>query len=315
MNGTTKVYTDTQLFAIAFAGLVVVPTMSIITYIWSRRRLSNNETLRSRAHLFYRTLSGTILGQCICHTQWTRDSFMPAFFVAGYLLVELIEAFGRMYSMRHQTGPDELEDYDEVGLNRQTMEINTMVVSDDLSSPAFMQEVFLVEAQCRNLLRRRLVLAALIGLFGILCASNGVVMVYLPFGVPIRQTGVVIFYYLNGVGMSVAVFGAMIHAQLHVKEAFRRRLLLWIAVSAVWSILFFCTALPVLVGVQALLAKRFMLKFAVVAVYGLTAGALLKIQQYFHQMKSSGMDAKDTIWGLVFFTVALGLTVVTGLYS
>lgn len=114
--------------------------------------------------------------------------------------------------------------------------------------------------------------------------------------------------------MSGAIYGAMIHARLHTIEEQHKRIATWITLSAVWSIMFFSGSLLVLINMHYTTAVSILQSSYMIACYNLVLGAILKMQQYFHNMKSNAIDGVDTVLGRIVLFLTLGSSVAVSIW-
>ena len=323
MNATQLIYSQGEQAALSIAGLVVCPLLAVPIYIVSRWRSGQpSKSLKSRAYLFYMLISGVLIGQFIGHTKWaliqsTWGGFLivTVFVAGGWYLLDACEAFARVWN----TNPNlsATSDYmapDDIALNRKSMEEETVVVTTDATSNDFSNAVFLGQDKFKDKTKRRWMLGVLLVLFAIVSFVNGLYLVYQYPQTTSEKIQVIACYYTNAILMSIAVYGAMIHARIHVVEEKRSRLVAWFGLSALWSIIFFGSALIVLVRIDWSLAHSIIHSQYLVAFYGLATGAILKMQQYFHNMKSDGIDCSDTILGRLVLFIALAASVAVSVW-
>ena len=327
MNATQLIYTEGEQAALSIAGLVLCPLLSIPAYIVSRWRSEQaSKSLKSRAYLFYMAISGVLIGQFIGHTKWAIDctsgfatwgSFLivTIFVAVGWYLLDTCEAFARVWNTNpNMLAPSDYNAPDDIALNRSTMEEEEVVVTTDPTSNDFSNAVFLGHDKFKDKTKRRWMLGVLFVLFAAVCFVNGLYLVYQYPVTPSEKTQIIICYYANAILMSTAIYGAMIHARIHVMEEKRFRLITWFGLSALWSIIFFGSALMVLVRMEWILAFQIIHSEYLIAFYGVASGAILKMQQYFHNMKSDGIDCSDTIFGRFILFITMGASVVVSVW-
>lgn len=327
MNATQLIYTEGEQAALSIAGLVLCPFLSIPTYIVARWRSDEaNKSLKSRAYLFYMVISGVLIGQFIGHTKWALDctsgfatwgSFLivTVFVAAGWFLLDTCEAFARVWNTNpNLLAPSDYNAPDDIALNKNSMEEETKIVTVDALSHDFSNAVFLGQDKFKDKTKRRWMLGVLFVLFAAVCFVNGLYLVYQYPRTGKEKAQVIACYYANAVLMSTAVYGAMIHARIHVVEEKRPRTLAWFGLSILWSLIFFSSAFIVLIRLEWTVAYRIIHSEYLIAFYGVASGAILKMQQYFHNMKSDGIDCSDTIFGRIVLFVSLGASVVVSVW-
>lgn len=326
-----KMYETWQAALLPLMGGILCPCMSWLVYRVSRRRLKRKETLKSSAHVFYRSLSGILLAQFLCHT--FLPSILPTnvtpftsldikymfyFILLGYFVFEVCESISRIWNTNVQyiSPLDDANAYgqDEIGLNKETMEEQSVVVGQNVSSNDFSNTVWLLQDAAKDKRKRQWLLATLLVTFCIISVMDGMLLVYRNPQDTLQTIGILVSFFINGISMSFAIFGGMIHAKFHVTEEERPRVLWWSFVTAVWSVALICSSIPVLAGISLQTTQDIVNNKILLAFYGFAAGMVLKLQQYYHQQKVNDIDRRQTVIGLLVFFVALAQGVATSLW-
>ena len=324
-------YETWQTALLPLMGGIVCPFMSWLVYRISRRRLKRRETLKSSAHVFYRSLSGVLLAQFLCHTfvpTFSGDNptpftaldvkYMFYFILLGYFVFEICESISRIWNTNRQyVAPlDDTAGYgqDEIGLNKETMEEQSVVVGENVSSNDFSNTVWLLQDVAKDKRKRQWLLATLVCTFCIVSVMDGMLLVYRDPQNVLQLAGILTAFFINGISMSFAIFGGMIHAKFHVTEEQRPRVMWWTFITLVWSIALICSTVPALSGISLPLAQSIVNNKILLAFYGFAAGMILKLQQYYHQQKVNDIDRRQTMVGLFVFFIALCQGVATSLW-
>lgn len=312
MNGTITIYSPTQQAMLPLAGLVVSPVLSVIIYLMARRRLSSVKPLKSRAHLFYLMLSGNLAGQFIGHTNWTSVNFMSLFVAVGFFLLFAFQEIMRICNTNpNLIMPADTNMPDDIGLNKGTMEIETFIVSHDVTNDDFARVQYQVQLQWKDTRKRQWMLGILFVLFFIVSFTNGLYLIYSNPQTELDVSMVILCYYVNCISMSVCIYGSMIHAHFHVTEETRPRLAWWILGTFLWSIIFFSSSLMVLTGAQYKWIEGVIHNEALVAFYGVSSGAVLMMQIYYHNRKDHILDKRDVVTGIIVFALSLAQSMFT----
>jgi len=317
MNGTAVLYGPGEQAALSLCALVACPLASALVYYLARRRLMKvTETLKSRAYVFYRFISGLLLGQVVCHTQWTASPWVVVCVAAGYFLLDTAEGLGRVWNYNpYFVAPSDHDMDGELALNRDTLESETNIVAADITGEFFPHETMAVERDYKDNRKRQWMLGVLIVLMLMIALMEGFMLVAHVYPAAGEEFLGILALYCSALGMSVAVYGTMIHAKFHITEDKRVRVRWWAAVTAVWCVLLFlATCLPVLVGTQWALATAVTTSGPFVVVYGLASGALLKTQHYFHGMRQSNVGRWETVQGIAVFFGALAQSALTSVF-
>ena len=307
---STELFSQGEQAVISLTGLLFCPVICGILFYLAvyRRQIKDSETLESKAHLFYRMTSGIILGQVLNFTIWSVQ-LVPLFVCIGYFVLDAIDAY--IAPQKAGALPPNL------GLNKKTMEKETIYAFDDLTDPQFGNKQTQIKLDAIDNRRRQFMLWITLFSFTLICISNGFHLVSGNFQV--SKLATLLCYVANAVAMTIAVCSCMIHAHYHVTEQHRRRVLWWFGVSLLWSVVIvFCgSAIIVLVGVVSpTLANTVIQSNAFTGIFGVSSGLLLRIHEYFHHNTKSckGVDTKDVTLGLGVFALALAQSVIISFY-
>jgi hypothetical protein len=309
MNTTTSIiHFVPEKAALSLVGLVLSPLLSILIYWIALHRLKESEDTKSRAHLFYRMISGILLAQFIGHTYWYAAPFwFIALFVAlGFVMLDVGESIGRLWNTNSKYLPSE-NIVEDIGLNKKTNISNTVVVISDLTSNDFADDTFDIQDNVKDMTKRRWMLGVFFFCLIIISCSDGFHLSVTPI-----SAALLVSYYVHGICLSVAVFSAMIHAHVHTSP---RRCVWWILLTCAWSCIYFCSALFVIIELPPqYLVFETIHHPAFVAIYGFASGILLKIQFYFHFMKSVSTDKRELGWGILVFVAAVAIAMATSVF-
>jgi hypothetical protein len=311
-------YSPLQMAMLPLLGGLVCPAILCATYLYARRRMRLKETLKSRAYLFYRVLSGVLLGQFLTHTYVGVDDlkFMLVFVMIGYVVImDFGESVGRIWNTNTSyVGPLDDRVSDEIGLDRTRMEQHSVIAAANISGDSFAETIWTAQDVTKDATKRRWMLGILLGMFGVVSIMDGLLLVLRNPQNEGAVAAIVVCYYVNGVAMSVAVYGAMLHAKIHLMEERRARRFWWVLVGGVWCVCVFCSAIPVLARVPLELVRTMVNHKAFVFAYGLAGGCILKLQQYYYNKKMEHIDKRDTAWGMLVFALAAAQSAVTGYF-
>lgn len=315
--------------ALPFLGVVVAPALSVAIYLYARRRWDSREThTTARAYLFYRMVSGVLLGQFLGHTEYTADlRFLNLFIMVGMVsAMDLGDTIGR--SWNRNTEDAGIADYDrsddehaDLGFNKETMEEEPYVVASAVATPEFAKNTWTVADAAKLLTKRRWLLGVLVGVFTVVVMMDGLLVVVRVSAARSAAganntspspliAGILICYYASGSAMSIAVYSAMLHARLQATQ-FRR---VWIALTAVWCAVLVCSAIPTLVGMSPAFALAVVTHRAFLCVYGLSSGCVLWLYGYYYNMKRRGQGKRSVWLGVLVFGAAAYQGMLTGYF-
>jgi hypothetical protein len=295
--------------ALSLVGLLVSPIISCILYYLARRRLQKDDTSKSKAHLFYRMISGILIAQFLGHTYWYTPFWYLGLFVAtGYFVMDAAESIGRLWNKNpNYVGRPDYAAPEDIGLDKKTNTRKSIVVADDLTDPNFSHNVFLIEDNNKDLTKRQYILSVLLLCLFVICCVDGFHLAVTPSSIPL-----IVSYYIHGICLSVAVYSAMIHAQYHTEAT--RRWMWWCLLTFFWSVILFCSAFVVLLPIPSDLLVAILNHQAFIAVYGFASGILLKLQHYFHGMHVETADKAELWWGIAVFFLSMGIAMATSIY-
>jgi len=316
MNTTTvtQIYhVPVEKAVLSLVGLVLSPVLSGILYYLARKRLNlkKDETSKSKAHLFYRMVSGILLAQFLGHTYWYNPFWFIGVFVCfGYFFMDASESIGRLWNKNdNYIGPTDFAAPQDIGLNKKTHVRDNIIVADDLTSPEFAQEVFIVEDDVKDLTKRQYVLLVLLVCLFIISCVDGFHLAVTPSSILL-----IVSYYVHGVCLSVAVYSTMIHAQYHTEGPKSRRWFWWCMITLIWSFVYFCSAIFVFLPIPSALLLDILNHKAFVATYGFASGILLKLQHYFHGIHVETRDKSELWLGIGVFFAAVAIAMMTSIY-
>jgi hypothetical protein len=318
---TYPIYGVTEKVILVLLGGLLVPFSSWIVYVVARHRLRLKATLRSRAYLFYQTLSGVLLGQFMCHT-WVGlgasaldARFMFLFALLGCNLFHTGETIGRLWNTnRNYNGPIDDNNGEDDDLDRENMEEPTMDVATHVNSPEFATNHWRNLDKSKRKRKRIWMMALVIVVFAVISVMDGLLLVYRNPQDSTQMVLTMLAFYLNGYSMTVSVFGAMLHAKLHVKEEKRKRLAIWCLLTLIWSIILMASVIPTLMGISVETAQSVISARGFLAFYGLASGCVLVLKQYYHNRKMNDIGKKESFWGEVVFWLATGQAAATGFF-
>lgn len=328
MNVTTvapllgPLYSVGDKVVLILLGALVVPLMGWFIFVIARRRLRLKDTLKSRGYLFYQMLAGVLLGQFMCHT-WVGlgasaldARFMFLFALLGCNLLLTAETVGRLWNTNpNYMGPSSDDSaHDEYSLDRQRMEDQSMVIAANVGSPTFAENTWGNLDQAKQMRKRNWMLGVVVVIFTIISVMDGMLLIYRAPRDELSVALTILAFYINGISMTISVFGAALHAKWHVLEERRVRLGWWLALTLGWAAVLTGTAVPAVVGVsvedaQAVIAHRAFLPF-----YGLASGAVLVLFRYYYNRKMDNTGRREAFWGEVVFWLATAQAALTGFW-
>lgn len=331
MNSTTTtttppslgpLYSPADKAILILLGALVVPVTGWFVFVIARRRLRHKENLKSRAYVFYQVLSGVLLGQFMCHT-WVGlgasaldARFMFLFALLGCNLLLSAETVGRLWNTNpNYMGPTSDESpHDEFALDRQRMEDQSMVIAANVGSATFAENTWDNLDRAKQMRKRNWMLGVVVCIFAVISVMDGMLLIYRAPRDELAVAITILAYYINGISMTISVFGAALHAKWHVLEERRIRLGWWYALTLGWAAILVGTAVPAVVGVsvaeaQAVIGHRAFLPF-----YGLASGAVLVLFRYYYNRKMENTGRREAFWGELVFWLATAQAALTGFW-
>src|SRR5690606_4857321 len=129
-----------------------------------------------------------------------------------------------------------------------------------------------------------------------------------------NHAAVIACFVINGISLSVAVLGGMIHAQRQLLEDFPRRgLWSWVAMTLVWCALLVGSALPAVLDVSVETATGILEHYATLCCYGFASGCVLKLCVYYFQ-RGERSNRRMIRLGVLVLALAAAQSAVTGLW-
>lgn len=313
-------YPVTERFVLLVLGGILSPLISAAFFVISRRRHARSDTLKKQSYVFYQVLAGVLIGQYMCHTMVPLTSadihFFFAFVLGMYILLHMLSLIGRAWNHNpYYMGP--VDDADlplDASIDSHDMSSKHHMLASDVSSADFAAKSFVAADLNKDAIKRRWMLALLFSAFAFISVMDGLLMIYRQPADGFQHITIVVAYFTNGVSMSGAIYGGMIHAKIHVIERRGKRLLVWCLLSLLWSIILVCSAIPALVDVPLDIATCIIEHRAFIAFYGLATAAVLHMHVYWLDQKLHSADRRQLAVGFALFLVAAAQAAVTGFW-
>lgn len=299
---------------------VVAVAMGWCTYVYVRRRLRHKESLKERAYLFYRAIHGVLIGNYMCHMlilmSLTDIKFAALFGLIAYMLLDGADLFGRAWnSTSGYVAPhDEDAVEDDFALNRKDMEAHPVVVVSGGNTTAFAQQVWRVVDADKEQRKRYWMLGVLFVAFAVITVMDGLLLVHRAPQTTGAMIAIVACFCTNGISMSTAVYGAMVHAKLHLIAGRQRRLLFWSAFSLLWCAMLLCSAIPVWSEMCSDTASAILRHWAFTAACGCAAACILWLHLYFHNKKLENADKRELFIGYIVSCLAAAQAATTAFW-
>ena len=308
---------------LAMGPMLVSPLLSGIVYVAARRRLQEGQDSTSRAHLFYRLISYSLLGQFLGHANGVSPAaaaagnawLVPILVAVGYFALDTVEGIVRAWRGGGMDGGGGGIS-DDVALNRSAGVDHTVLLSTNVSAPNFQHAVFVMQDIQSDLRKRRWILALLLALFFVISFVDGLeLIIAAATKMGAEEALLYVFYYMHTLSLALTAYAAMVHCRLQRLERTKTRWLVWFALTILVTLIIGVSAIMLLSGsLGALEAQRILSDPALIVFYGLAAGVLLRVQQYFHAVKLQSLDRWDTLAGIVMAALVLSETMVTSVF-
>jgi hypothetical protein len=314
MNSTAAATTVAAQVAVPLVGGIVAPMLSWAVYRVARRRLKHKQTLQSKSHVFYRVISAVLLGEFVCHSMWTTlgATWISLLCVAaGYALFTVADGWGTVWNTNvHYVGAAAVATATDEIVMVDRMEEPSIVAATNLTSPEFATQTWALQHKAKDKRKRQWMLATLIAVLIMVTVKNGLALAASSGGGGGQLVALIACTYVNGISLSIAVYGAMLHAKFHVTEQMRLRIIWWCAVTALWCVTLLCAgSVPLLLlsgNGSAVVSSYF------IYVYAVCVGVVIAVQQYYHAYSTTSATSKrETLMGLFVFLLTLAQSVVT----
>lgn len=302
-------------------GAFFAPLISAVALWWTRRRLPDSRTTESRAFLFYSMLNGILLGQYVCHTAIVADGFearlMNLCALAGFVFIYWLECEARMWGdFENYVQPldtDLPEVNPDSGLRRDTMELEEIVSVSAVNTTNMSWVLFAGLDLSRDRGKRYAMLLLLYVILAAVLFVDGMLLIYrAPTS---NHAAVVACFVINGISLSVAVIGGMVHAHRQLIEDFPKYgIWSWVAMTLVWSVLLVGSALPAVLDVSRDAAASILEHYATLCCYGFASGCVLKLCVYYFQRSGERSNRRIIRLGVLVLAFAAAQSAVTGLW-
>lgn len=301
---TTEGFTVAEKVILPLSGGIICPLLSLAFYIFSKKRMLKEETLKSRAHVFYQMMSGILIGQFLCHTFIFFDvTYTLIFVLVGYVVMVCAEVIGRMWNTNVQyIGPVDSQVKEDLDVDKESMSEKSVIRATADQMPT---AIWVSQDVSKDTNIRRWIMGVLIVVFIMISIVDGIVLIFRS-----ASVALVVCYYVNSIAMTIAVLSSMIHAKIHFKEYY-----VWCILSGIWCLSVFCSTIPVLANVSYDMSVLILENKVFIAFYALAAGCLLRLQQYYHnQIFQTTFDRKENCFGIIVFVLSATQAAVTSVW-
>jgi hypothetical protein len=317
----TTLYTPAQRAVLPLLGGVVAPLLGLLVYRLARRSLQETERLRNRSYLFCRGITGVLLGQFFAHTyvptgelEW---QYTMLFAAVGFVFLDVCDHVARHWNTNPHYVAAPLDGggaSEDLGLQRDIMEKHKVLVVRGGNKRSFSDTVWAAQDGYKETRRRQWVLGIVLATFAVICVMDGLLLVYRD---PLNEAAVaavITCYYVNGVFLTLAVYGAMIHAEFHIEEERRSRIVWCAVVGSLWCVCLVSSAIPVLAGITVAAAQAIVNNRVMLAFYGFSCGCVLNRCVYFYAFQLEQPGARQSVLGVLVLFVAVGQSIATGFW-
>jgi hypothetical protein len=321
-NNVTVIYTQVEQGVLPLAGLVLCPIISLLCYLYVNKLLRRTETLTHRAELFYVTISGVLLGQFVClvffkvvdNEEYNR--YVTILVLFGVFVMECIQRFARVCNANplYVAPPRSLsEEEAQITLNRRRDAENEYVQMEDASDESVPNTIFTTHDIYYDNMQRYRILVVMCIVMTFVATIDGLFLIYNAPTTP-TDVGLTVFaFYINKALQSICVFGAMTHAKLHWLQG-RRKKIVWGVFTCAWSLIVFCSTLPVIIGTTYDDIAIGVESFATIGFYSFSGGVMLWLSQYFNEQRAKQTERGDTLKLMSVFGMSLLLSWITGMF-
>ena len=314
------IYSNAEKGILPLAGLVITPLMSAGIYFWSRRRVYGENKQEQRAYIFYRALSGTLLGLFLCHIFFKSTTYstlgpqvMALFVVIGVCLVDMYDNWTRVCNDNKHFVTTNMSLVDsEITLDRKAMEEQDYVKLDgeEMTNETLGRIMFDGAEEWKDNRKRWHVFCMLIICMIFVVILQGMFLVYNERS---NKTMLIVAYFVTQMLQNVVIFGGMVHAKIHVIRG-KRRQYWWWSLTAIWSIVVTCAVIPVLIDMNYDQVAYGVTNYWLCMFYSLFAGLLLGISFHFRSMKLKTTNKKNTLISIVVYIVFAVTSWATGMF-
>lgn len=322
-NSTIPIYSQVQKGFLPLSGLVLSPLICAIIYIYARRKPKNSqETVTSKLWALHSIIAGTFMGQFICHTFFKATiysklgfSIMSIFVLIGYFIMHIFDLGFRLFSESefYVASGDSYVDYRDIEMDKKTMEKDDFASTENASSEEFAKNAFDLEDEQTDEAKRRSIFYIVYVVMIYIVILEGLFLVYDHPKVEAEYAVTITFFYINKVLQSIAIFGSMMHAKLHILRPFKKRIIRISILCLIWSAAIASSVIPVMADIPSQNIAAGVENGAVAAFYCIGGGIILWTALYFTTIKPRTIDRKKTIISILLFMGSSILSWVTAL--
>jgi hypothetical protein len=318
MNNTTglQAYGVVGTALMPIAPAIVCPIISLMTYLLARRSLTAQTESSSRTYVFYRLTSGNLFGIFVSRMVFLCSFWVAAFCAIGFTLFNISESIAFIWNTNENyvAVGDETR-HEDVGLDRTKMVHKDVYMVDDVGGEQCQETLMTIEDIWKIETKRIWIFGCLFVIFTIMSITDGLLLIYKA---PESYTEViasVISYYFTCSSLSSCIYATMIHGRIYSISSDKRRVFMWIIITATWCIVLVCNLIPLFIGMDYETAKYIVEYPALTAFFGASLGVMLKICVYFHSLRTTSIITRENrIWGEVVFGFSVAQSIATGFF-
>ncbi len=294
--------------ALPIVAVVLSPCISFFVYHIAQRRMKAGESGHSRAHLFYRMISGITIGQFFGHIVCNPLLAGPG--MLGYALAYVLET---IMHCCYPTPPENQVDSD-ADVDPLLVKTREAVYISDPTDPTQIEGAAQLQYTIRLTTKRCVILAVFMIILSVLSLTDALALAS-RLGASAPDPMLIISYLIHSASLSCVIYSVMLHAKLHTISDDRLRLLVWGLLTFFWTMVLVGSAIESILGVVTP-PRNATGTQVLFAVYGLAAGIMLRLQQYFDNMKTADitMDRKQLTQGVIVFICAAGQAMITAIW-
>ena len=314
------VYSAAEKGILPLAGIVLTPAMSTAMYMWSRRRLRGDEQQEQRAYIFYRALSGTLLGLFLCHIFFKSTTYsslgpsvMAVLVILGVCLIDIYDNWTRVWNdNKYWVSSNQALVDTEMTLDRTTMEEQDYikVSGEDMTSPVLGQIMFGGQDERKDNKRRWHIFICLFACMTFVVILQGLFLIYND---KTNKLLLICAYFITQGLQNVVIFGGMVHAKIHTQTK-PSRYRWWWSLTFIWTVIVTCAVIPVLVDADYDKVANAVTNNWLCTFYSIVAGMILGISFHFRGMKLKKTNKKNTAIAICVYIIFAFISWATGLY-
>lgn len=307
----------------ALAKGILVPFIAIsslcilfLMYGFGKRPIIGNATFEDRMELFYSFAAAALLGQFLFQALPNATgpsgpqigAFVSLFVMIGFFVMLCFQKYQRVnHDNPYYISPENNSSCIVSSLDHESVQLVEYFHATDLESDDVARQRFQLSDERAELNKRRRIHVLTVLIMIVLCAFEGLFLVYRP-----QSYKILLFFAFHKMMETLIIGVSMLHALIHATSEREPRWYLY--TSLIWTTVCVLSTIPMLVNAPYDSIFAIVNHLATNIFYALAGGILFWIALYYIWIDRKQVDKRDTVFRLAIFGTTAAVAWVIGYY-